>query len=238
MTDVAPAVLFDIDGTLIDSNYLHIQAWTEAFADLGRAVDTWRIHRAIGMDASKLLSTLLGEPDADELGDRAKAAHATHYERLVRRLRPFSDAVALLRAVADSGLAVVLATSAPESELKHLRAVLDAEPTLTAVTSAEDVDTAKPAPDLMHVALRKAGVGAESAVMVGDSVWDAEAAGRAGVPFVGVCSGGISAAELFAAGAAAVYQDPADLLRHLRSSPINALLLSVRGGTGSQDPAR
>ena len=213
------AVLFDIDGTLVDSNYLHIDAWSRALESVGNPVDAWRIHRGIGMDSSKLLTELLADREA-ELGDAAKDAHTANYAGLTDRLRPFEGARDLLRELHTRGFTVVLATSAPDEELKELRACLDIEDALDAVTSSEDVEQAKPDPDIVKVALDKAGVDAASAVFVGDTVWDAEAAGRAGVDFVGVLSGGISAAELTEAGAIAVYRNVEELLRELDSSPL------------------
>ena len=213
------AVLFDIDGTLVDSNYLHIDAWSRALESVGNPVDAWRIHRGIGMDSSKLLTELLADREA-ELGDAAKDAHTANYAGLTDRLRPFEGARDLLRELHTRGFTVVLATSAPDEELKELRACLDIEDALDAVTSSEDVEQAKPDPDIVKVALDEAGVDAASAVFVGDTVWDAEAAGRAGVDFVGVLSGGISAAELTEAGAIAVYRNVEELLRELDSSPL------------------
>ena len=216
------AVLFDIDGTLIDSNYLQVQAWSEAFDAVGAPVDDARIHRTIALDSTMLLDTLLGNR-VDELGERAKELHAAAYGRLADRLRPFAAARDLLAAVASRGVAVVLATSAPETELELLRRTLDAEQFLTAVTSAEDADTAKPDPDILQTALDKVGVTAGNAVMVGDTVWDGKAAATAGIAFVGVRSGGIGAAELRGAGAVAVFDDPADLLAQLDASPLASL---------------
>ena len=213
------AVLFDIDGTLVDSNYLHIDAWTRALAEVGVPTDAWRIHRGIGMDSSKLLAEVLGNQQ-DELGDAAKYAHTRHYAALEDRLRAFDGARELLRELHSRALTVVLATSAPGEELQKLRACLDVEDALDAVTSSEDVDEAKPDPDIVRVALDKAGVAASEAIFVGDTVWDAAAAGRAGVDFVGVLSGGISAAELREAGAVTVYRDVAELLDTLDDSPL------------------
>ncbi len=220
--DRARAALFDIDGTLIDSNYLQVQAWSQAFDEVGQPVDDARIHRAIALDSARLLDTLLGDR-AEELGDQAKKLHTAAYQALADRLRPFRQARELLAAVASHGINVVLATSAPENELKLLRAALDAEPYLAAVTSAEDAESAKPDPDILQTALDRVGVVAADAVMVGDTVWDGQAAARAGVRFVGLCSGGIGAAELHDAGAAAVYEGAADLLAQLESSPLAAL---------------
>jgi HAD superfamily hydrolase (TIGR01549 family) len=213
------AVLFDIDGTLVDSNYLHVDAWTRAFDDVGASVDAWRVHRAIGLDSAKLLESLLGER-ADELGDAAKERHSAHYEELYPRLRPFEGARDLVRRLHERGVRVVLATSAPADELEVLRACLDVDQWLHDVTSADDVDTAKPDPDIIAVALQKAGVDHDGATMVGDTVWDAQAAARAGVVSIGVRSGGISADELSAAGVLAVYDDVRALLDGLDESPL------------------
>jgi HAD superfamily hydrolase (TIGR01509 family) len=212
-------VFFDIDGTLVDSNYLHIEAWAHAFSGEGLDVEAWRIHRAIGMDSKKLLEELVGNEDEDRVA-AAKEAHSSYYEQLIPRLRAFDGARELVHELAGRGIRVVLATSAPENELKALRAVLEVEDDLAAVTSAEDVETAKPDPDIVKVALEKAGSEPGETVMVGDTVWDVEAAGRAGVACIGVLSGGIGRGELVDAGAAAVYENVAELLRNIDSSPI------------------
>ena len=216
------AALFDIDGTLVDSNYLHVEAWSHALADLGIGVDQWRIHRMIGMDSSKLLETVLG-PRLDELGDEAKRLNAEYYEALQPRLRVFEGGIELLEALTAHDVTTVLATSAPQEELDVLLRVLDAGDAVAYVTSAEDVDTAKPEPDIVRVALSRAGTRASRSIMVGDSIWDAQAAGRAGVDCIGVRSGGFSAGELRDAGAIAVYDDVAQLLERLDSSPFARL---------------
>jgi HAD superfamily hydrolase (TIGR01509 family) len=217
---VITTVLFDIDGTLVDSNYLHIEAWARAFDRVGTPVDSWRIHRGIGMDSEKLLESLLG--DDTDAADRAKELHDTFYSELTHRLRPFANARELVGELARRGKTVVLATSAPEGELKNLREVLDIEDSIEVVTSSNDVETAKPAPDIVQVALERADVAASDALMIGDSVWDVEAAGHAGVRCIGVLAGGVSEAELRDAGAIAVYTDVAALLRELDGSPIFA----------------
>jgi HAD superfamily hydrolase (TIGR01509 family) len=223
MTDkratILKAVLLDIDGTLVDSNYLHVDAWDRAFASVGHPVDVWRIHRSIGMDSGKLLEELLGD-DADGLGDDAKELHSRFYLEMTDRLRSIGGARDLLTELATRGHPVVLATSAPQEELEILLDIVDAERSIDAVTSAEDVGTAKPDPDVIQIALEKAGAGPERAVMVGDSVWDIVAAERAGVTSIGVLSGGFGREELLTAGAAAVYDDVAHLLRELDRSPI------------------
>ncbi|MDN4649983.1 HAD family hydrolase [Curtobacterium sp. PsM8] len=216
------AVLFDIDGTLADSNYAHIDAWWRAFRAAGESVDAWRIHRAIGMDSSKLLESLL--PDAsEETRDTAKQFHTAFYSEHMPQLRLLPGARDLLEAVAGLGHAVVLATSAPQNELDRLLELLDAEQWIAAVTSSEDVEQAKPDPGIIEVALQKAGVDADHAVMVGDAMWDVESAERVGVTCIGVMTGGIGGDELRGAGAAAVYDDAAALLEDLDGSPIGPL---------------
>ena len=225
-SSLATAVLFDIDGTLVDSNFAHVDAWSRAFTDLGHPVDSWRIHRSIGKDSSLLIEGLVGKDVAARLLDDAKDAHSRHYSEHLGDegdLHVFEGATDLLAELARRGHGVVLATSAPEDELAVLRGLLDVEDALWAVTSSEDVETAKPDPGIVEIALAKADVPAERAVMVGDAVWDVEAAHRAGVTCVGVLSGGFSRAELVEAGAEEVYDDVADLLARLDESVIGRL---------------
>ncbi len=216
------AVLFDVDGTLVDSNYLHVHAWVQAFADAGRPVDAWRVHRRIGMGSGRLLRELLGD-DTGDLADRVKQEHTARYADLAGLLRPFDGARELVQALADRGARVVLATSAAPEEVERLREVLGVDD-LVQVTASQDVDEAKPEPELVEVALERAGVPADRAVFVGDSVWDVQAAVRAGVPCVAVLSGGTSAAELTEAGAVAVHDDVAVLLRDLEAGAPGNLL--------------
>ena len=218
----AAAVLFDIDGTLVDSNYQHVQAWCRAFADIGMPVDAWRIHRCIGMDGTTLVKTLAEDAD-DEARTRAKDLHSQYYKETAALLRPLPGARGLVEAVEKLGVQVVLATSAPEDELGILRDVLDCDHLVSAITSSADVDTAKPKPDIINVALDRARVDAAHAVFVGDAVWDVEACKRAGVVAVTVLSGGVSKCELEEAGAHQVFEDALDLCQHLDDTPIAAL---------------
>ena len=220
--DTTSAVLFDIDGTLVDSNYLHVHAWQRAFDELRRPVEAWRIHRSIGMDGSTLVGTLAPDAD-DDVRSRLKDLHSRYYEDLAPYLTPLPGARELMEAVHQLGITVVLATSAPENELKLLRTVLDCDHLVSAVTSSEDVDTAKPEPDIVNVALQRANVVAAHAVFVGDTVWDVEACVRAGVDSIGVLSGGVSRGELEKAGAQRVFENAVDLCQHLDDTPIAAL---------------
>jgi len=217
------AVLFDVDGTLVDSNYLHIHAWQRAFAEVGIDAEMWRIHRSIGMDGSTLVRSFSNDaPDSTQ--KRLKDLHSEFYAEMAPLLRPLPGARTLLQRVADSGLKVVLATSAPEDELALLRKVLDCEDLVAEITSAADVDTAKPKPDIINVALQRAGVRADRAVFVGDAIWDAKACVRAQVTSIGVLSGGVSRGELENAGAVMVFENADDLLRHIGETPIARLV--------------
>jgi len=218
-----PAVLFDVDGTLVDSNYLHVHAWQRAFAAVGIDVEAWRIHRGIGMDGSTLVQTLSGDAPED-VQTRLKDRHSEYYQQTAGLLTPLPGARALLRRINELGLQVVLATSAPEDELALLRRVLDCDDMIAAYTSAQDVDTAKPDPGIVQIALDRAHVSAEQAIFVGDAIWDAKAAHRAGVTCIGVRSGGVSDAELENSGAAVVFDNAQALLDSIEQSPINRLL--------------
>jgi HAD superfamily hydrolase (TIGR01509 family) len=222
MTGPVKAVLFDVDGTLVDTNYLHTVAWWEAFTQAGHSVPMASIHRAIGMGSDQMLDRLLPADRDSGADDSIKDAHSALYSVYWCRLRPLPGATQLLRACRDQELRVVLASSADPREFEVLRAALDAEEAIHAATSAGDVDASKPAPDLVQVALGQAGAKPGEAVFIGDAIWDAKACQRAGVACIGLLTGGTSRAELLGAGAAAVYDGPGDLTgdlsRHLRAA--------------------
>ncbi|URN14034.1 HAD family hydrolase [Streptomyces radiopugnans] len=212
------AVLFDVDGTLVDTTYLHTVAWWEALRQSGRRVPMSVIHRTIGMGSDQLLARFLGEDHDPDEAAAVSAAHHTLYAEYWPRLAPLDGAAELLRACADRGWTVVLASSARGDELEAMRRAVGADEAVTAATSSDDVEASKPAPDLVRSALDGAQVTPDRAVFVGDTVWDVAACERAGVPCVGVLSGGITRRELEEAGAAEVYENPADLLAHLDGS--------------------
>lgn len=216
------AVLFDVDGTLVDSNYLHVHAWRRAFAELAIEVESWRIHRAIGMDGSALVR-LLSDDAPDDVRRELKDLHSRYYLQTAELLSPLPGARRLLERLAALDLPVVLATSAPEDELAILRKALNCDDLIAAVTSSADVDVAKPDPGIIGIALDRIGTTADQAVFVGDAVWDAKACARAGVPSIGVLSGGVSRTELETAGAVSVFDNAEDLLLHLDQTPIAAL---------------
>jgi HAD superfamily hydrolase (TIGR01549 family) len=215
-------VLFDVDGTLVDTTYIHAVCWGQALRDSGHIVPMSAVHHAIGMGGDELLAHLLGS-DREAGGDQKMSdRHLELYQQYWGRLSPLPGAAELLRACAGDGLQVVLASSATEPELAKLRAALGADDAISATTASDDAGAGKPDPDIVHTALSEAGL--DRAVFVGDAVWDAAAAGRAGIPFVGVTCGGTSEVDLYEAGAVEVWRDPAHLLVHLDVSVIGGLL--------------
>ncbi|HET7654731.1 MAG TPA: HAD family hydrolase [Acidimicrobiales bacterium] len=212
-----PGILFDIDGTLVDSNYLHTIAWFRAFDSVGYRVPMARIHRAIGMGSDKLIPSLIGD-DADP--KNADELHGEHYRQLHDELRAFDRAGDLLRACKERGARVVLATSAKERDLEALTRAIDADDAIDEITSSDDVDESKPDPDIFQAAMQKAGLDPHETIVVGDTKWDVEAARRSGLDTVAVLTGGWSRQELGDAGAVAVYDDVADLLANLDASPL------------------
>lgn len=172
----------------------------------------------IGAGSDVLMRGLIGRES-----DEVKEGWRRRFDELKAEVAPFPKAADLLRAVAAKGVAVVLATSSEPDDVDALLKALDADDAIGGVTSAGDVDEAKPAPEVFEAALEKAGCDAASALVVGDTPWDIQAAGRAGLQCVTLCCGGVGRRELEAAGALAVYEDPADLLAHLDASPLARL---------------
>ncbi|CAM5306000.1 HAD family hydrolase [Streptomyces fumanus] len=213
------AAVFDVDGTLVDTNHLHVTAWWEAFRQAGHQVPMHAVHRAVGLPSTDLIAHLLGEDRDTGQDDGISAAHKALYGQYFDRLPALPDAGNLLRRLAADGWTVVLATSAGGAELSALRRAIDADDAITATASADDVDAGKPAPEPVQHALELAGVPAERAVFVGDTVWDMRAGSSAGVRCVGMLCGGIPRADLVDAGADAVYDDPAALLADLANGP-------------------
>ncbi len=218
MTDTPAAVLFDVDGTLLDTNYLHVMAWWESFLARGHEVSCFDIHRAIGRGSKDLVATLLGEPD-----DAVADGHEERWGELRPRMIPFHGAADLTRACAARGLRVVLATSGTPEDVEDFRAKLGIDDVVHAVVNSGDVENSKPAPDIVLAALEAAGVTADRAVMVGDTVYDVRAAKAAGVACISVLAGGIGENELRPEGPVAVYGNCAELLEGLEDSPLGRL---------------
>jgi HAD superfamily hydrolase (TIGR01509 family) len=197
--------ILDVDGTLVDTNYHHAIAWHRALHAHGHPVQMWRAHRHIGMGGDQILDALIGEEAAAADGEAIREAEAEAYAELIDEVEPMAGARRLIEKLRGEGNTVILASSAKQEEVDHYLDLLDARELVDGWTTSADVEATKPEPDLVHAALEKAGNDNPS-VMVGDSVWDVEAAKRAGLPTLAVLTGGFSEAELREAGAAQVVE--------------------------------
>ncbi|WP_432476983.1 HAD family hydrolase [Nocardioides sp. GXQ0305] len=207
-------VVLDIDGTLVDSNYQHTVAWSRAFRSAGHDIPSWQIHRAIGMGGDRLVAAVAGDDVEDSAGDAVRAAWEKEYDAMPDEPVPFPGAAELLADLRGRDLRVVLASSAiPRHAERSLALLGDAREHAQATTTSEDAEESKPDPELLEVAVSR--VDGSSSIVVGDSVWDVEAAHRLGIPAVALLSGGFGEDELRAAGADWVLEDVADLRQRL-----------------------
>ncbi len=209
-TPRADTVLLDVDGTLMDTTYHHAIAWHRAFRSQGLDVPIWRVHRALGMGGDRLVAAVAGDEVEHRLGDRLREAWEREYEPLRDEIAPLPRAHELLRLLKDKGFRVALASSGKPDHTQQAVAMLEGEDLLDAVTTAEDAEDSKPAPDILQKALDAAG--GRHALTIGDSPYDVEASNRLGAPCVAVRTGGFGADELRAAGAVLVVDGVADLL--------------------------
>jgi HAD superfamily hydrolase (TIGR01509 family) len=219
VSDERPAILFDVDGTLVDTNYLHTVAWWRAFQEIGEDVPMSRIHPLIGMGSDQLVERLIGR-ESDEASD----GHSRHYEPFKDDIKSFPDAGDLVKEADRRGARCVLATSSSEKDIPVLCDAVGADDAVDYVVSKSDVGASKPAPDIFQVALEKLDLDPDRTLVVGDTVWDLDAAGKLGLKVVCVLTGGHAREELEKRGAAAVYEDVAELLEHLDESPLGKLL--------------
>ncbi|SDR77381.1 HAD family hydrolase [Actinopolymorpha singaporensis] len=220
MTDSTIAVL-DIDGTLIDSNYQNALAWYRALRSVGETCPVWRLHRLIGMGGDQVVSAVGGEDLECRVGDRAREQQGKEVDALLDEMAPLPGARDLLTAIKERGHRLVLASSAKKRHVDVFLDKLDARGLADAWTTVDDVEASKPAPDLLQVALKKLGAPSDAAsVMVGDSVWDIEAAKKAGMPAIALRSGGFGTDELRKAGAIAIYDTPGDVAKALDDTPL------------------
>jgi HAD superfamily hydrolase (TIGR01509 family) len=211
---MANAVILDVDGTLVDTNYQHAIAWHRALRAHGHTVQIWRIHRHIGMGGDQIVGALIGDEAAERDGDAIREAEGEAYGELIGEVAPMEGAAELLRGLRSRGVALVLASSAKAEEVDHYLDLLEARELVDDWTTSADVERTKPRPDLVEAALEKAGYDRESdgALMIGDSVWDVKAASAAGIPTLAVLTGGFSEAELREAGAEEVVREVSQLL--------------------------
>ena len=213
----APALLFDLDGTLVDSVYQHVLSWREALERCGIELAVWRIHRRIGMSGGLFANALLretGREVSSELAEKLQQLHAEAYAKVVSRVRPLPGARQLLNALTQFGVPWAIATSGRHDFARKTIQVLEISGEFPVITR-DQVKRAKPDPDLFIAAAERLNVDIQNSVVVGDSVWDLLAAQRARALGVGLLSGGYGEDELQRAGAYRVYQDPYDLLRHI-----------------------
>jgi HAD superfamily hydrolase (TIGR01549 family) len=209
--------ILDVDGTLVDSNYFHAIAWYRAFRRVGETLPLVDLHRHIGMGGDQLVAAVAGEDAERARGDEVRDAEKDEYSKLIGEVALLEGAKELIAELREHGAKVVLASSAKQDEVEHYLGLLEVHD--LPYTTSDDVETTKPAPDLVEAALEKAGAdGDEDAVMLGDSVYDCEAAGRAGVRTIGLLTGGFSEQELREAGAAEVHRHLPDVLEAIRSA--------------------
>jgi HAD superfamily hydrolase (TIGR01509 family) len=212
-----PAILFDLDGTLIDTAYRHSTAWAGALRDAGILVPEWKIHRRIGMSGRLLVRQLVREyefPSSKIDVNQLEKKHDTVFNKSISSIQPLPGAEKLLRHLSQIGVGWAIATTGGKEQTKKLLRTLRI-PAKPVVVTGDDVAKAKPSPDVFVAAANRLGVPVDNCVVVGDSIWDMLAAGRKRALSVGLLSGGYSQAELEQAGAFRVYADPADMLEHL-----------------------
>lgn len=215
---IEPVFLFDLDGTLVDSVYQHVLAWKEALDAEGIELSIWRIHRKIGMSGGLFTNQLLRETGleiSEERVDRLRRSHAAAYRRYSDSVRPLPGARELLGWLSDARIPWAIATSGRTETAAVNLTVLGVDIKRTPVITRDTVKYAKPDPDLFLAAAERLGAQIDMAIVVGDSIWDMLAAARCKALGVGLLSGGYGPDELREAGAIRVYEDPADLLRHI-----------------------
>jgi HAD superfamily hydrolase (TIGR01509 family) len=207
---MAKVVVLDVDGTLMDTNYLHTEAWARAFEEAGHRVPRVKLHKEVGKGAELLIREFVDDDDAVE---EIQNLHSEFYEGFQKFGHPLPGAKELLSSLKDRGYEVWFVTSAKDEELEHHMQELEAEDIIAGVVNSSSVENSKPAPDIFEEALRRAGASAEETVALGDARWDVEAARDAGIRTVAVLSGGAyHTQDLEEAGAVAVYDDCAALL--------------------------
>jgi phosphoglycolate phosphatase-like HAD superfamily hydrolase len=218
------AVVFDVDGTLIDTNDLHVASWVETFRRFGHSVAPEAVRGQIGKGADQLLPVFLPPGEVERRGrEIAEARGELFLKSYVDRARPFPGVRELFLRLRAAGQRIVLATSSKAGELERILAPAGVGDLIDEATTADDAEHSKPSPDIFRAALERiAPIGAAEAVAVGDTPYDAEAAGGAGLRCVGLLCGGFPEAALRGAGCVAVYRDPADLLARYEQSPLAA----------------
>ncbi|MGE5858141.1 MAG: HAD family hydrolase [Solirubrobacterales bacterium] len=213
--------ILDVDGTLVDTNYHHAIAWFRAFRRHDVTVPVWRIHRHIGMGGDQLVAAVAGEDVEERLGKDIRAAESEAYKELIGEVRTMEGSRELIEDLGERDNVVVLASSAKDWEVEHYLDLLGAREIVDSWTTSADVEQTKPEPDLIRAALEKAGTEGD-AMLIGDTVWDVEAAKRAGMETLAVLTGGFSEQELRDAGARDVFTSVEELRKSLAETPLRA----------------
>jgi HAD superfamily hydrolase (TIGR01509 family) len=221
--DAVDTVVLDVDGTLVDTVYHHTVLWAQAFAEVGVDVPMWKLHRAVGLGGDRFVTEVAGKDVEKQHGDAVRKLHDERFDKMIDQVKPLPGASALLDELRRRGLKVVLASSGIGSQTKRLIAIVGADEKAQDWTSSDDVDSSKPAPDLIEAAVDK--VDGSGSVVIGDAIWDIEAANAAGLYSIGLLCGGFGEDELRRTGAGLVFETPQDLLDHLDETP-----LRPRGG--------
>jgi HAD superfamily hydrolase (TIGR01509 family) len=216
------AVIFDVDGTLVDSVDIHARAWQDAFAEFGHHFAFDKIRRQIGKGGDQLLPVFLSTEEREARGEALEKRRGEILrERYLDQIKPFPAVRALFQRILRDGRRIALASSARQDELEHYKKIARIDDLVETETSSDDAEKSKPHPDIFQAALaRLPGIAPDQAVVIGDTPYDAEAAGKAGLRTIGLLCGGWPDPELRAAGCIAVYRDPAALLAEYEASPL------------------
>jgi HAD superfamily hydrolase (TIGR01549 family) len=213
-------VVLDVDGTLVDSVYQHTIAWAEAFDALDVVVPLFRAHRAVGMGGDRFVAAVAGEDVEQRYGDELRKLHDQRFGEMLDGVKALPGAAELLAELQRRGFKVVLASSGIPDHTEQLLRLVDGQRRTDDMATSGDAETTKPAPDLVEVAIEK--VGGHRGAVIGDAVWDVEAAKQAGLPSIALLSGGFGERELLDAGASAVFGTPQDLLDALDDTVLRA----------------
>ncbi|MCW2237205.1 HAD family hydrolase [Azospirillum canadense] len=239
MTGIIRAVIFDVDGTLVDSVDLHAHAWVEAIRHFGYHADFDEVRSQIGKGGDQIMPIFVPQKDLDRIQDAMDHfRHDLFARKYMPKVKGFRRVRGLFQHLHADGLRIALASSAKGDELEHYKQAAEIEDLVDVETSSDDADKSKPHPDIFQAALEKLGLQPDEAVVVGDSPWDAKAATRAGLPVLGVLCGGFAEQDLRRAGCAEIYRDPEDLQRRFASSLIGRHSPKTLGAQPGRPSAR
>jgi HAD superfamily hydrolase (TIGR01549 family) len=218
---VIRAVIFDLDGTVVDSNELHVDAWDETFRHYGKEFPRAELHRQIGKGGDQYLPVFLDEREMHEIGKEVEKFRADLFKRkYLERVKPFPQVKELFQRIRDDGKRIALASSGNADEVTHYTELAKIGELFETQTTKSDVDHSKPRPDVFFAALRHLGTAADETIVIGDTPYDVQAAKKAQMRTIGLRCGGFPEDELRAYGAVAIYDDPADLLASYERSPL------------------